>query len=155
MLAVGLTPPADAENLSRVMKVRLNDDGFCQTVCSHQSRPPDPEYSSAGVLVTEGYPDDRRGGEWCRGQGGHRDSSASRNTLVTKKEYPKEIDVVGKEPRVGVFIQLGINIGGVVNVPEVMEYAKTLPNVVYADRTCTHVPLMLREGPKEKVKDTT
>lgn len=37
-------------------------------------------------------------------------------------------------PRIGVFIcHCGINIGGVVNVPEVVEYAKTLPSVVYAE----------------------
>ena len=35
--------------------------------------------------------------------------------------------------RIGVFIcHCGINIGGVINVPEVVEYAKTLPNVVCA-----------------------
>ena len=37
-------------------------------------------------------------------------------------------------PRIGVFIcHCGINIGGVVNVPEVVRYAKTLPGVVYAE----------------------
>ncbi len=41
---------------------------------------------------------------------------------------------LGEPPRIGVFIcHCGINIGGVVNVPEVVEYAKTLPNVVYAE----------------------
>jgi heterodisulfide reductase subunit A len=36
-------------------------------------------------------------------------------------------------PRIGVFIcHCGTNIGGVVNVPEVTEYAKTLPYVTYA-----------------------
>ena len=40
----------------------------------------------------------------------------------------------GKEPRIGVFVcHCGVNIGGVVNVPEVVEYAKTLPKVVYAE----------------------
>ena len=43
--------------------------------------------------------------------------------------------------RVGVFIcHCGVNIGGVVKVPEVVEYAKTLPNVVYAEEnlyTCS------------------
>ncbi|HIJ17781.1 MAG TPA: hypothetical protein HA364_08405, partial [Thermoplasmata archaeon] len=62
-------------------------------------------------------------------------------TLVTKKEYPKEKDVVGKEPRIGVFVcHCGINIGSVVNVPKVVEYAKGLPNVVYAEQnlyTCS------------------
>jgi len=37
-------------------------------------------------------------------------------------------------PRIGVFIcHCGINIGGVVNVPEVVKYAKTLPGVAYAE----------------------
>ena len=37
-------------------------------------------------------------------------------------------------PRIGVFVcHCGVNIGGVVNVPQVVEYAKTLPNVVYAE----------------------
>jgi len=37
-------------------------------------------------------------------------------------------------PRIGVFIcHCGINIGGIVNVLEVVEYAKTLPDVVYAE----------------------
>lgn len=37
-------------------------------------------------------------------------------------------------PRIGVFIcHCGVNIGGVVNVPEVVKYAMTLPNVVYAE----------------------
>jgi heterodisulfide reductase subunit A len=39
-----------------------------------------------------------------------------------------------KELRIGVFVcHCGFNIGGVVDVPEVVEYAKTLPNVVCAE----------------------
>jgi len=38
-----------------------------------------------------------------------------------------------KEPRIGVFVcHCGFNIGGVVDVPEIVEYARTLPNVVCA-----------------------
>jgi len=54
-------------------------------------------------------------------------------------------------PRMGVFIcHCGINIGGVINVPEVVEYAKTLPNVVYAEEnlyTCSSEGLSkIKEG---------
>jgi len=46
-----------------------------------------------------------------------------------------------EELRIGVFIcHCGINIGGVVDVPAVVEYASTLENVVYAERnlyTCS------------------
>jgi heterodisulfide reductase subunit A len=45
------------------------------------------------------------------------------------------------EIRIGVFVcHCGTNIGGVVDIPAVTEYAKTLPNVVYAERnlyTCS------------------
>ncbi|MGB8993352.1 MAG: FAD-dependent oxidoreductase [Desulfobaccales bacterium] len=65
----------------------------------------------------------------------------ARGTAVKKRELPPEIDVEGQEPRVGVFIcNCGINIGGVINVPELTEYAATLPGVVLADQnlfTCS------------------
>jgi heterodisulfide reductase subunit A len=60
--------------------------------------------------------------------------ASERGTLTTLKEYPTQRDVSKEEPRIGVFVcHCGINIGGVVNVPAVVEYAKTLPNVVYAE----------------------
>ncbi len=50
-----------------------------------------------------------------------------------------------KEPRIGVFIcHCGVNIGGVVNVPQVVKYAKTLPNVAYSEDniyTCSEAGL--------------
>lgn len=50
-----------------------------------------------------------------------------------------------EEPRIGVFIcHCGINIGGVVNVPKVTEYAKTLPYVAHAENniyTCSEAGL--------------
>jgi len=51
----------------------------------------------------------------------------------------------GEEPRIGVFIcHCGVNIGGVVNVPVVVEYARKLPNVVYSEDniyTCSEAGL--------------
>ena len=39
------------------------------------------------------------------------------------------------EPRIGVFVcHCGVNIGGFVDVPDVVEHVKTLPNVVHAER---------------------
>ncbi|MHC1584853.1 MAG: CoB--CoM heterodisulfide reductase iron-sulfur subunit A family protein [Candidatus Syntropharchaeia archaeon] len=41
---------------------------------------------------------------------------------------------MGEEIRIGVFVcHCGMNIGGVIDVPRVVEYAKTLPNVAYAE----------------------
>lgn len=59
-----------------------------------------------------------------------------------------------QEPRVGVFIcSCGTNIGGVVNVPEVAEYAKTIPHVVHTEHnmyTCSEAGLTaIQESIKE------
>jgi heterodisulfide reductase subunit A len=65
-----------------------------------------------------------------------------KGSLITKKEFPPEKDITGEEPRIGVFVcHCGSNIAGVVNVPDVKEYAKSLPNVVFADNnlyTCSN-----------------
>ncbi|MGD0828479.1 MAG: FAD-dependent oxidoreductase, partial [Desulfobaccales bacterium] len=67
--------------------------------------------------------------------------SEVRGTLVVKKEYPPEKEISGEAPRIGVFVcHCGINIAGVVDVAAVGDYARTLPNVVYADHytfTCS------------------
>jgi heterodisulfide reductase subunit A len=58
-----------------------------------------------------------------------------RGTLTRARELPAEIDVKGEPPRVGVFVCCcGTNIAGFVDVPAVVEFAKTLPNVVYAEQ---------------------
>jgi heterodisulfide reductase subunit A len=59
----------------------------------------------------------------------------SRATLTKTKKVAEEINIRGEPPRVGVFVCCcGTNIAGFVDVPQVVEYAKTLPNVVYAEK---------------------
>ena len=58
----------------------------------------------------------------------------SRWTLTKTKHVPEEIDLHGEPPRVGVFVcRCGTNIAGVVDVPAVGEFAKSLPGVVYVE----------------------
>ena len=57
----------------------------------------------------------------------------SRWTMTKKKEIPEEIDVRGQFPRIGVFVcKCGTNIAGVLDVPAIAEYARTLPGVIFA-----------------------
>ena len=59
--------------------------------------------------------------------------SQARNTATKVPEIVPETNVINERPRVGVFVcRCGINIAGVVDVPAVAEYAKTLPYVEYA-----------------------
>ena len=58
--------------------------------------------------------------------------SGERGTLIKERKFPDE-KKLSTEPRIGVFVcHCGINIGSVVNVPNVVEYAKTLPGVTHA-----------------------
>ena len=59
--------------------------------------------------------------------------SSARFTETRTPEVIPETNVVNERPRVGVFVcRCGINIAGVVDVPSVAEYARTLPYVEYA-----------------------
>jgi heterodisulfide reductase subunit A len=60
--------------------------------------------------------------------------SESRGSMTRTKKTPEELDVKKEPPRIGVFVcNCGTNIGGFVDVPDVVEYAKTLPSVVFAE----------------------
>ena len=63
------------------------------------------------------------------------DLSKARWTQTKTKETPEELDVSGLEPRIGVFVcNCGTNIGGIVSVPSVVNYASTLPHVVHVEQ---------------------
>jgi len=141
VLSAGARPPASAAAAARMMGIQLNKFGFCEAddlspvetsvpgifVCGAFSGPKDIPDSIAQASGAAG----KVAAMLC----------SERGKLVQKKEYPPEKDVMGKEPRIGVFVcHCGINIGSVVNVPEVLEYASKLPHVVYAERnlyTCS------------------
>lgn len=55
-------------------------------------------------------------------------------SLTKAKEEIPEINVTGEAPRIGVFVcRCGTNIAGTVDVPSVVEMAKDLPYVEYAE----------------------
>ena len=67
--------------------------------------------------------------------------SSARHSRTHSIEVPPERDVTRAKPRIGVFVcNCGINIGGVVRVPEVAQYAASLPGVAYVEEnlfTCS------------------
>ena len=65
----------------------------------------------------------------------------ARGSCTRVIDMPPEQDVARKAPRIGVFVcNCGINIGGIVRVPEVANFSKALPGVVYVEEnlfTCS------------------
>ena len=141
VLAVGLHAPESAGMISDAFGIDLNRYNFAATGTFSPL-----ETSRPGIFVSgafSGPKDIPTTVAEASGAAGKAQEiiSSARGTLVTEKEYPPEIDVLEQEPRIGVFVcHCGINIGGVVDVPAVVEYAKTLPGVVYAEHnlyTCS------------------
>jgi heterodisulfide reductase subunit A len=134
VLATGMQPPKNAEKLAKTLGIKLNKYNFCETEAFSPV-----ETSKPGIFVCGAFSAPKDIPESVAQASGAAAKAMSiiaseRGTQVTAKEYPPERDVSQEEPRIGVFVcHCGINIGGVVNVPEVVKYAKTLPNVAYAE----------------------
>jgi heterodisulfide reductase subunit A len=141
VLAVGLHAPQSAGMISDAFGIDLNKYNFAATGTFTPLETSRPGISVSGAF--SGPKDIPTTVAEASGAAGKAQEiiSSARGTLVTEKEYPPEIEVIDQEPRIGVFVcQCGINIGGVVDVPDVVEFARTLPGVVYAEHnlyTCS------------------
>ncbi len=134
VLSVGMETPKDLAQQVKDLGIELNSNNFIETssfspvttsregfyVCGALQEPKDipmsvMEASAAACDAGTGL-------------------SKARGTLTKIKQYPQEKDVLDQAPRVGVFVcNCGTNIGGIVDVPAVAEYARTLPNVSYVE----------------------
>ncbi len=87
------------------------------------------------VRRAQGHPRQRRPGLGRRGAGDDRPRRLARHAHG-RQGVPDGEDVVGEEPRVGVFVcHCGSNIAGVIGVESVAEYASQLPGVAFATDT--------------------
>ncbi|MGD8505117.1 MAG: CoB--CoM heterodisulfide reductase iron-sulfur subunit A family protein [Candidatus Bathyarchaeota archaeon] len=133
VLSVGFAPSENTKKLAKSLGVELNEHGFCKTQTFHPMRTSRPGVFVCGMFSSpKDIPETVTQASAASASVGELLSSV-RGTLVGKKVYAEELDVGGQPPRIGVFVcHCGINIGGVVDVPSVVEYARTLPNVVHA-----------------------
>jgi heterodisulfide reductase subunit A len=150
VLSVAMDSARNAKILAEKLGVTINDYNFCDTEIFTPIETDRPGIFVCGAFQSpKDIPDSV---SQASGAAGKATSiiADGRNTLVTVKEFPPEKEIKeGEEPRIGLFVcHCGINIGGVVNVSEVAEYAKTLPNIVTVDEnlyTCS-------QDTQEKIK---
>ncbi len=152
VLAVGLEAPHEAQKIARIMDIELNKYGFVAPSNFAPVGTNQPGIYVCGAFASpKDIPETVTEASAAAGEVNVLLSKA-RGQLVTKKEYPEEIDVINLPPRVGVFIcHCGINIGGVVDVPAVTEYASKLPNVVLADQNLYTCSADTQEIIKDKI----
>jgi heterodisulfide reductase subunit A len=133
VLSVGLNPPADVQGLARKFGIELNAHGFCKAIPSNPMVTTRPGIFVSGAFqgptdIPESVYTASAAGSQCGELLDYR-----RGDLAKERLYPPERDVSQEEPKVGVFVcHCGANIGRIVGVPSAVEYALTLPNVVYA-----------------------
>jgi len=133
VLSVGLNPPKDVEALAQKIGIELTDQRFCK------NNPYNPiETSRKGVFVSgafQGPLDIPESVVTASGAGALCGQLLSyrRGRLERERVYPAERDVSQEELKIGVVVcYCGANIGRVVDIPAVIEYASTLPNVSWA-----------------------
>ena len=134
ILSVGFTPHSGTRELAEKLDVDVDSFGFCRNQpLDLVSTSREGIYACGVFQGPKDIPDSV-----------YQASSASaeamgllgeaRGTLIEEEIYPEEREILGEEPRIGVFVcHCGNNIAGVVDVTAVKEYAQTLPHVVYAD----------------------
>jgi len=133
VLSVGLNPPLEYETLASKFGIELNAHGFSKAI------PDNPmETNRPGVFVSGAFqgpldiPESVFSASGAGSQCGEL-LDYRRGNLARERIYPPERDVSAEEPRIGVFVcHCGANIGRIVDVPSTVEYALSLPNVVYA-----------------------
>ena len=133
VLSVGMSPPPDVEGLAKKFGLELNDHSFCKTNPVNPMETSRPGFYISGAFqgpldIPETVVTASGAGSQCGELLNYR-----KGDLSVERVYPPEKDVSLEEPRIGVFVcHCGANIGRVVNVPSAVDYALTLPNVVYA-----------------------
>jgi heterodisulfide reductase subunit A-like polyferredoxin len=141
VLSVGLKPTQETQEMARRLGVDINQYGFAEAPSFQPT-----ESSRPGIFVAGAFSEPKDIPETvieasCAASKASALLASARGSLTREAVFPPERDISEEEPRVGVFVcHCGINIGGVVNVPDVVEYAKQLPGVVYAERnlyTCS------------------
>lgn len=134
VLSVGMEISASVRDLGQRLGIQLDEYGFCHTTQF------DPvETSRPGIYAVGPFREPKDIPESIVEASGAAAASArllvnSRWSLTRQREYPKERDVSGEPPRIGVFVcHCGSNIAGFLDVPAVAAYAQTLPNVIHVE----------------------
>ncbi|HEX6501997.1 MAG TPA: FAD-dependent oxidoreductase [Terriglobales bacterium] len=154
ILSVGMQAPKDVKSIAERFGIALDGFNFCKTSVFNPA-----QSSREGIYVAGPFAGPKDIPETVMQASAAAAQVVSllkdsRGALITPKQYPAERSVLGEEPRIGVFVcHCGTNIAGVVNVPALVEYAKTLPNVVYVENNLYTCSNDTQERIKEKINE--
>jgi heterodisulfide reductase subunit A-like polyferredoxin len=132
ILSVGLTIPKEHVALAERIGVELDHYNFVKTPTFNPLQTSRPGVYVSGTF--SGPKDIPSSVTEASGSAGAAGTvlAPARHTDTKIVNMPGERDVLGEEPRIGVFIcKCGINIAGILDNDELEQYTAKLPNVVY------------------------
>jgi len=152
VLSVGLQVQPDAALLAQRLGIELDRYNFVKSSPFAPVETSRPGFYTCGVLQgPKDIPSSITEASAAACLAGAGLAEARGNDIETF-EVPEEKDVDAEESRIGVFVcNCGINIGGIVDVPAVKEYAGTLPGVVYTDENLFTCSQDTQDKIKEKI----
>jgi len=160
VLSVGLKTPDSVQSLAERLGIELNEYGFAEGPPFRPGWTMRPDGSqAAGIFAAGAFSEPKDIPETvvdasCAAAQSSALLAEARGTLTAKRVWPEERDVSEELPRVGVFVcHCGINIGSVVDVPEVIEYAAGLPGVAYAERNLYTCSQDTQERIRERIEE--
>ena len=134
VLSVGIGVSKEAVDLARRLDIQLNHHHFVSTSSFEPVSTSKPGIFTSGAF--EAPKDIPSSVIESSASAAMAESflADSRWSMTKTKTIPEEIDVRGQFPRIGVFVcKCGTNIAGVLDVPAIAEYARSLPGVVYVE----------------------
>jgi heterodisulfide reductase subunit A-like polyferredoxin len=134
VLSVGMEISPTVRELGRQLEIQLDEYGFCHTVKFNPVETTRPGIYAIGPFrEPKDIPESVVEASGAAGAAATR-LAPGRFSLTIEREFPPERDVEREEPRIGVFVcSCGSNIGGFLDVPELSDYALTLPKVVHSE----------------------
>ena len=153
VLSVGLESPPDAQKLADMGGFKLNKYDFCATEAFTPLAT-----SKDGILVAGAFNGPMDIPESVTQSSGAAGIAAGlikkqRGKSLIHKTYPDEKEL-GDDVRIGVFVcHCGINIGSVVDVPDVSTYAGDMDGVVYYTESLYSCSQDAQEVLKDKIKE--
>ena len=136
VLSVGLEISKETRDLAEKLGIDLTEGGFAKTASFEPvTTSRDGIYVSGVFNSPKDIPESVLDASAAASAAG--DALAEVRNTLTKETLPvEETNVVGDRPSIGVFIcDCGSNIAGVVDCPNLTEYAATLPYVTVAEET--------------------
>ncbi len=160
VLSVGMEISPAVRELGRRIGIEMDEYGFCHTVQFNPVETSRPGMYAVGPFrEPKDIPESVVEASGAAGAAAV-DISAARFTLTERREIPPERDVGEESPRIGVFVcHCGSNIAGFLDVPQVTQYAASLPGVAHAEAnlyTCSqdsirHITEVVKENGLNRV----